>query len=137
MRSGAVASTTRLQATSALVDQTAPGSGRPRVFYVSYDGVEEPLGRSQVLGYLKGLASAYDITLISFEKSADSRRSPRHELAESGIEWCRLRYHRRPRVLSTTWDVMAGRRALGRAARSGRPAIVHVRSDVPASMAGW
>src|SRR3954464_14080128 len=107
MRSGAVASTTRLQATSALVDQTAPNGDRPRVFYVSYDGVEEPLGRSQVLGYLKGLASTYDITLISFEKSAESRRSLRDELAESAIEWRRLRYHHRPPVLSTAWDVLA------------------------------
>jgi len=107
------------------------------VFYVSYDGVEEPLGRSQVLAYLKGLTGAYDVTLISFEKSAEALGSPRHELAESGIEWRRLRYHRRPPVLSTTWDVLAGRHALIRAARAGRPEIVHVRSDVPALMALW
>ena len=107
----------------------------PRVFYVSYDGVEEPLGRSQVLGYLTGLATDYEITLISFEKSAEARDGLRQELAASGIEWRRLRYHRRPPVLSTMLDVVAGRRALTRAARSRRPAIVHVRSDVPALMA--
>jgi len=107
------------------------------VFYVSYDGVEEPLGRSQVLGYLKGLAGAYDITLISFERSVATPRALGRELAEAGIVWHPLRYHRRPAVASTTWDVLAGRRALIRAARSGRPAIVHARSDVPALMALW
>jgi glycosyltransferase involved in cell wall biosynthesis len=132
-----VPSTTRPHATSALVGETARNGARPRVFYVTYDGVEEPLGRSQVLAYLAGLAGAYDITLISFEKSAEAQRGLLDELARSGIAWRRLRYHRRPPVLSTTWDVMAGRRALVRAARSGRPAIVHVRSDVPALMALW
>src|SRR3954452_8062813 len=120
---------------SALAGETAGNGDRPRVFYVSYDGVEEPLGRSQVLAYLVGLAAAYDITLISFEKSAEASNGLRHDLAESGIEWRRLRYHRRPPVLSTTWDVLAGRHALVRAARSGTPAIVHVRSYVPALMA--
>jgi hypothetical protein len=34
---------------------------RPRVVYVSYDGMAEPLGRSQVLAYLLRLAETADI----------------------------------------------------------------------------
>jgi glycosyltransferase involved in cell wall biosynthesis len=105
------------------------------VFYVSYDGVEEPLGRSQVLAYLTRLAPSYDITLISFEKSRNPSATLRAELERANIAWFPLRYHDRPPVLSTALDVMAGRRALIRAARVGAPAIVHVRSDVPAMMA--
>jgi len=119
-----VPSTTRLQRTSAL----------PRVFYVSYDGIGEPLGRSQVLGYLFRLARHYPITLISFEKTPPSD-DLRTELAGHGIEWRPLRYHRRPPVVSTALDIQTGRRALVHAARSGAPAIVHVRSYVPALMA--
>jgi glycosyltransferase involved in cell wall biosynthesis len=106
----------------------------PRVLYVSYDGIEEPLGRSQVLAYLKRLSAEFAITLISFEKSqpTDELRS---ELTEAGIDWHPLRYHRRPPVLSTLFDVLAGRRALVRAARRAKPAIVHVRSYVPALVA--
>jgi glycosyltransferase involved in cell wall biosynthesis len=111
-----------------------PTNGHPRVFYVSYDGVQEPLGRSQVLAYLIRLASDYDITLISFEKSPPSEAT-RRELAAIGIDWRRLRYHRRPPVVSTLLDTLAGRRALVRAAREGKPAIVHVRSYVPALIA--
>ena len=113
----------------------APEAGRPRVIYVSYDGIEEPLGRSQVLGYLARLAPAYDIALISFEKSSEKRGSLDDELREIGIEWQPLRYHRRPPVLSTVWDIRAGKKALIRAGRRRAPDIVHVRSYVPALMA--
>jgi glycosyltransferase involved in cell wall biosynthesis len=108
---------------------------RPHVVYVSYDGVAEPLGRSQVLGYLLLLAADHDITLISFEKDRDGRAALREELAAAGIAWVALDYHRRPPVLSTILDIAAGRRALVRAARTRRPDIVHVRSYVPALMA--
>lgn len=108
---------------------------RPRVFYVSYDGVQEPLGRSQVLAYLTRLADEFDITLISFEKSRRPRPEPTAQPLDTRITWAPLRYHRRPPVLSTALDVLAGRRALVRAARGGAPAVVHVRSYVPALMA--
>jgi glycosyltransferase involved in cell wall biosynthesis len=107
-----------------------------RVFYVSYDGAQEPLGRSQIIPYLVRLAADYEITLISFEKSEDQSRTLATELSERGIDWIPLRYHRRPPVLSTALDVLRARAALRAAARRrGRPAIVHVRSYVPALMA--
>jgi glycosyltransferase involved in cell wall biosynthesis len=111
------------------------GQPRPRVFYVSYDGVGEPLGRSQVLGYLFRLAASYDITLVSFEKDDTDRRALRAEVEGNGIRWLPLRYHRRPPVLSTLVDVLAAVRVLREAAAAGRPAIVHVRSYVPALIA--
>lgn len=109
--------------------------GRPRVFYVSYDGASEPLGRSQILPYLTRLANRYEITLFSFEKSDDEAGALRSELAAHGIRWVPLRYHKRPPVLSTALDILAGRRALARAARKRPPAIIHVRSYVPALIA--
>ena len=41
---------------------------RKRILYISYDGILEPLGNSQVLKYLEGLSHEFEITLISFEK---------------------------------------------------------------------
>ena len=39
------------------------------VLYISYDGMTDPLGQSQVLPYLIGLSkSGYSFDLISFEK---------------------------------------------------------------------
>lgn len=112
------------------------GLVKPRVFYVSYDGVGEPLGRSQVLSYLYRLAGEYDITLVSFEKTTENRGALEAELSERGIRWRPLVYHKRPPVISTLRDVIAGALELARAARhGGRPAIVHVRSYVPALIA--
>jgi 2-polyprenyl-3-methyl-5-hydroxy-6-metoxy-1,4-benzoquinol methylase/glycosyltransferase involved in cell wall biosynthesis len=102
---------------------------------VSYDGVAEPLGRSQVLAYLRGLATGYRVTLVSFEKDGTARDDLRAELAGLDITWVPLRYHRRPPVLSTALDVACGRRALTRIARTDPPDLVHVRSDVPALIA--
>ena len=110
-------------------------AARPKVFYVTYDGAQEPLGRSQVLAYLYRLVRDCDIILISFEKSLESTERLHADLAGAGIEWLPLRYHRRPPVLSTLLDVLAGVRALARAARAGKPTIVHVRSYVPALIA--
>jgi len=109
---------------------------RPRVVYLTYDGIEEPLGRSQVLPYLYRLAGDFMITLISFEKTAQPNVNLCRTLEEVGIDWQRLRYHKRPPVLSTLLDVLAGRRALVRASRrAGGPTTVHVRSYVPALIA--
>jgi glycosyltransferase involved in cell wall biosynthesis len=124
------------------VDDAGPGasavvprSPRTKVAYISYDGVGEPLGRSQVLAYLTRLAPEYDITLISFEKSFDDNLAISDELTALGIRWLPLRYHRRPPVVSTLLDVLAGVRALVAVARAGRPAVVHARSYVPALIA--
>lgn len=108
---------------------------RPRIIYVSYDGACEPLGRSQVVAYLLRLARDCEITLISFEKDQASRSDMARQLAAAGIRWLPLRYHKRPPVLSTLRDVLAGARAV-RAACAEEPAdIVHVRSYVPALIA--
>ena len=108
---------------------------RPYVIYVTYDGVAEPLGRSQILAYLRHLAINHRITLISFEKDDEAADQLGAELATLGIHWVRLRYHRRPPVLSTVLDIGRGRRALMKIARSTAPDVVHVRSDVPALIA--
>jgi len=40
-----------------------------RVLYISYDGMTDPLGQSQVIPYLAGLSKRnYSFTLISCEK---------------------------------------------------------------------
>src|SRR4030095_15014560 len=40
-----------------------------RVLYISYDGMTDPLGQSQVLPYLRGLAEAgHQIIIVSAEK---------------------------------------------------------------------
>jgi hypothetical protein len=105
------------------------------VLYVSYDGAGEPLGRSQVVAYLTRLAESCEITLISFEKDDRRRAETAELLRDAGITWRPVRYHKRPAVLSTLWDICVGIRALNRASAELDPDVVHVRSVVPGAIA--
>lgn len=110
--------------------------GRAGVLYLSYDGMCDPLGGSQVLPYLIGLANlGHRITLVSFEKperSAEERSQVAQTCAEAGIRWCPLPYHKRPPLLSSMYDVRQMRRAAGRLHRMEHFDLVHCRSYIPA-----
>ena len=116
---------------------------QPRVLYLSHDGALEPLGQSQVLPYLRGLAlRGAAITLLSFEKPHDLQdagrvESLRRTLQEAGVRWIPLRYHGRPALLGILWDLAAGTRRARRIIRRERVDIVHARSDLAALMAWW
>jgi len=113
-----------------------------RALYVTYDGVLEPLGESQVLPYVRGLARrGVHYTLVSFEKAhdlADAGRceSLRGRLAEDGITWTTLRYHKRPTALATAFDILQGALVALMAIRRSRICLVHARSYV-ASVIAW
>lgn len=106
----------------------------PRILYVTYDGLAEPLGQSQVLGYLERLAATHEIHIVSFEKPADRAELPalRARLDGRGMGWTALEYHRRPPFVSTALDVARGARAIRRLASAGHFDVLHARSDVPA-----
>lgn len=76
---------------------------RATVLYVSYDGMLEPLGQSQVIAYLERLAANYEFHLLSFEKAADwnnvaTRDTVAALLRKAGIH-CRSRCLRaEPRI---------------------------------------
>ncbi len=78
------------------------------ILYISYDGMTDPLGQSQVIPYLAGLSdNGYFITILSFEKievypkNADLISSI---LKKKNINWVPLFYTKKPPVLSTLWD---------------------------------
>lgn len=110
------------------------------IVYLSYDGLLEPLGQSQVIAYLERLSTSRCIHLVSFEKGRDWRDRPRRaavaeRLARAGIHWHPRRYHKHPSALATAFDVGVG-------ALSGlwlvwrhRLRIVHARSYVAGLMA--
>jgi glycosyltransferase involved in cell wall biosynthesis len=107
-----------------------------RVLYLSYDGMTDPLGESQVIPYLEGLARyGHEIHLVSFEKQeryAKGRDRIARMLAGCSIRWHPLSYTKRPPVLSTVWDVARlRRRALALHRRHGFD-LVHCRSYIPA-----
>ena len=100
----------------------------------------EPLGQSQVLSYLKCLASNRLIHLISFEKSADWANVNERELianaiAAAGIVWHPLRYHKSPTALATAWDIFCGILLGLWLVLRHRIVVLHARSYVPSVMA--
>ena len=110
-------------------------SGR-RILYLSYDGMTDPLGQSQVLPYLAGLAKrGHRISLISFEKRARSkadREAVAAKCADAGIDWHPQDYHKRPPILSGLYDLAIMRRVADRLHRLRQFDWVHCRSDLPA-----
>ena len=114
-----------------------------RVLYVSYNGMLEPLGQSQVLPYLRELSKlGVRFTLLSFERDAAFtpegamfREEIRRQLASEGTEWHYLRYHRKPSLPATIYDVANGVRYARKLVRQNRIEMVHARSHIAATIA--
>jgi glycosyltransferase involved in cell wall biosynthesis len=114
-----------------------------RVLYISYNGMLDPLGQSQVIPYLKELSKAgVRFTLLSFEREraytpegVAQSRELQTELARHEIDWHWLRYHKRPSLPATMFDVAQGIRLGRRLVKQNRIELVHARSHVPARMA--
>src|SRR5690349_951548 len=80
-----------------------------RILFITYDGLSDPLGQSQVLTYLVRLANkGHKITIISTEKkSAKHVVSEIQELLDkNNIGWYSIRYTKKPQVFSTLYDCL-------------------------------
>lgn len=114
-----------------------------QVLFISYNGMLDPLGQSQVIPYLKELSKlGARFTLLSYERDhafgpEGQRRCEtlRNQLAEFGIEWHWLRYHKKPSIPATAFDVAAGVRFASRLIRQKKIEMVHARSHIPALIA--
>ncbi|MFK5981650.1 MAG: hypothetical protein QM499_01960 [Flavobacteriaceae bacterium] len=65
-----------------------------KILYISYTGIMEPLGESQVLNYIKGLSNDYFFYLITLEKDNNSKNKIdlNKELKKNNIIWIPLEY---------------------------------------------
>lgn len=79
-----------------------------KVLYISYDGMTDPLGQSQVIPYLKKLsAQGYQFTILSVEKKDKFEKNGSligQLLSDAGIEWETLFFTSSPPVLSKLYD---------------------------------
>lgn len=107
-----------------------------RVLYLSYDGMTDPLGQSQILPYLFGLSKqGHAITLVSCEKPdrfAKSSNPIREQCQANGVTWVPITYHKSPPMLSTVWDLFVLFRTAIRLQHKHHFQIVHCRSYIPA-----
>lgn len=114
---------------------------RRSVLYISYDGMLEPLGQSQVTAYLEKLSAEAEIHLISYEKPGDRAHADKvaaleARLAGAGIFWHPLTYHKAPTLPATLFDIAQGILVALWLAVRYRVSLVHARSYIPA-LIGW
>lgn len=104
-----------------------------KALYITYDGLADPLGQSQVLPYIKGLSDQADWTILSFEKKdADPKVASQlsSDLNRYKIKWLRASFGNRIPVLSRFVTIF---RAIASVFSSGDQFdVVHVRSYVAA-----
>jgi glycosyltransferase involved in cell wall biosynthesis len=106
------------------------------VLYLSYDGMTDPLGQSQVLPYVVGLTNnGYSFHIISFEKKDRFLEYGNYIQTfcdANGIQWYPLTYTKSPPLLSTVYDVHQMKRLAHSLHKKNQFSIVHCRSYLPA-----
>jgi glycosyltransferase involved in cell wall biosynthesis len=111
--------------------------------YVSYWSLMDPLFQSQGLPVVRDqVRRGRRMALVTYEQppwSLDRRtlREQRAALESEGILWRPLRYHRRPRVLATLYDVARGVISCVRLARRHDVRLFHSRASVPGAIGYW
>ena len=107
-----------------------------KILYISYDGMTDPLGQSQVLPYIIGLTKkGFSFHLISFEKPdrySLHNAKIRKLCQESKIEWHPLSYTKNPPVVSTMIDVYKMQRLAKKLHIEHHFSILHCRSYISA-----
>jgi glycosyltransferase involved in cell wall biosynthesis len=107
-----------------------------KVLYISYDGMTDPLGQSQVIPYLEGLTKlGFEFHLLSCEKP-ERFESGYHQMAEklkeAKIFWHPVPYTSSPPVLSTLKDIRRLNKEAEKLNREHKFQAVHCRSYIAA-----
>jgi glycosyltransferase involved in cell wall biosynthesis len=105
------------------------------ILYLTYDGLTDPLGQSQVLPYLQGLSrKGWEITVISFEKPERFKtwQTTVHEQCKrNNIHWIPKVYHKNPPVFSTLGDIKTLSKSVQKVVKEEKPMLIHCRSYLP------
>ena len=108
---------------------------KKHILFVSYDGMTDSLGQSQVLPYIREISKKdYRYTLISFEK--DDRYKQHHKTIEqicanSEIDWIPISYSGSIPIISTIWNVYRLKKEVFKLHKRRPIDLFHSRSHVP------
>ena len=75
---------------------------KPKILFIMYDGLTDPLGQSQVLSYIKHLSKEYSFDIIGYEKPDvyESQKIYINEaIANLDIRWLPIKYHKKPPII--------------------------------------
>ena len=110
----------------------------PNILYISYDGMTDPLGQSQVMPYVFGLRKkGYRFTLLSCEKPHRLKKHGKNiaeQFKEHDVEWVYLPYTAKPPILAKYADIYRLKRTALQLHRQRQFAMTHCRSYVSAEI---
>lgn len=113
---------------------------KPTFIYMTRNGLLEPLGQSQIMGYLRGLSRDYRIIVFSREKSEDwaderIRAAVAVECQDLGIDWRPRHFRASPRFVAPILDLFTSYKELRQIVEREHPVGIHARSYLPAEVA--
>ncbi len=110
-----------------------------KILYLSYDGLTDPLGKSQILPYIKELSKdGYEYHIISFEKPDRYRKNGeavRQELAPFPVKWHPEEFTSSPPFISKFRDLKVFRQSAENLCKEYEIQLIHCRSYVSAQVA--
>jgi len=111
------------------------------ILYITYDGLTDPLGQSQVLPYVVGNSkNRCSFTILSCEKK-DAFEKGRHIIEaitnEYNINWVPLSYTKSPPVISTLVDILNLKKATKKILKEKKIDLIHCRSYIPSIIGLW
>ena len=116
-------------------DSLCIGKSR-NILYLSYDGMTDPLGQSQVLPYLIGLTKeGFTFHIISFEKPTRFQEHKDHIQKicdDNNIIWHPNSYTQKSPLITTIWDVSRMKKLAKKLHKEHNFYIVHCRSYISA-----
>ncbi len=112
-----------------------------KILFISYDGMTDPLGQSQVIPYLQGLSKkGFQFFLLSCEKEqafAQNETAVKNMLSGYNIEWVPIAYTKKPPVVSTLKDIINLRKKAKQIHQQHGIDMVHTRPGIPALVGLW
>ena len=105
------------------------------ILFISYDGMTDPLGQSQVIPYLEKLTQeGYHFTILSCDKPHKykvHKTEVENIVKKIPINWVSLPYHKSPPVLSSVYDFYKMRQKAIALHKEYNFEMVHTRPGIP------
>jgi len=114
---------------------------KKKILFISYDGMTDPLGQSQVIPYLAGLTEyGYEFTILSCDKPkkyAEHEEYVANLLKPYFIKWVSIPYHKKPPVISSYYDFLMLKKKAKQLYKKEKFDMVHTRPGIPTLVALW
>lgn len=109
-------------------------AGFMNLLYISYDGLTDPLGQSQIIPYVTGLKKHnFNYSILSFEKRSRFKLKGKEIsdfLLKHSIPWFPEHYTKYPPVISTIYDVLKMRKCIKKTFADAPFEVLHCRSYI-------